>query len=78
MASIPIVRTTMVEMQRNMAKRKDVVMEGRDIGTNVFPNVDLKIFLNASPKVRVKRRLAELEKNGEKFDFHEIAESIYK
>ncbi len=77
-ASIPIVRTTMVGMQRNMAKRKDVVMEGRDIGTNVFPNADLKIFLNASPKVRVKRRLTELEKNGEKFNFHEIAESIYK
>lgn len=77
-ASIPIVRTTLVEMQRNMAKRKDVVMEGRDIGTNVFPNADLKIFLIASPKVRIKRRLAELEKNGEKYNLQEIAESIYK
>lgn len=77
-ASIPIVRTTLVEMQRNMAKRKDVVMEGRDIGTNVFPNADLKIFLIASPKERIKRRLAELEKNGEKYNFQEIAESIYK
>lgn len=77
-ASIPIVRTTLVEMQRNMAKRRDVVMEGRDIGTNVFPNADLKIFLIASPKERIKRRLAELEKNGEKYNFQEIAESVYK
>ncbi len=77
-ASIPIVRMALVQMQRDMAKRKDVVMEGRDIGTNVFPNADLKIFLTASPKVRIKRRLAELEKNGEKYNFQEIAESIYK
>lgn len=77
-ASIPIVRTTLVEMQRNMAKRRDVVMEGRDIGINVFPNADLKIFLIASPKERIKRRLAELEKNGEKYNFQEIAESVYK
>lgn len=61
-----------------MAKRRDVVMEGRDIGTNVFPNADLKIFLIASPKERIKRRLAELEKNGEKYNFQEIAESVYK
>lgn len=77
-ASIQIVRTALVEMQRNMAKKKDVVMEGRDIGTNVFPNADLKIFLNASPKVRIKRRLDELKKNGESYNFGEIAESIYK
>lgn len=76
-ASIPIVRQTLVDMQRNMAKKKDVVMEGRDIGTNVFPNADIKIFLNASPKVRIKRRLIELEKNGELFNFNEIAESVY-
>ena len=76
-ASIPIVRNSLVEMQRNMAKRKNVVMEGRDIGTNVFPNADLKIFLNADPKVRIKRRCNELEKNGEKYNFDEIAESIY-
>ena len=77
-ASIPIVRNTLVEIQRDMAKRKDVIVEGRDIGTNVFPNADLKIFLTASPKVRIKRRLVELEKNGEKYNFQEIAESIYK
>lgn len=77
-ASIEIVRLVLVEMQREMAKRKDVVMEGRDIGTNVFPNADLKIFLNASPKVRIQRRLSELEKNGEVYNFQQIAESIYK
>ena len=77
-ASILVVRNTLVEMQREMAKNKDVVMEGRDIGTNVFPNADLKIYLTASPKERIKRRLEELEKNGEKYNFQEIAESIYK
>lgn len=77
-ASIQCVRVALVEMQRNIAKSKNVVMEGRDIGTNVFPNADLKIFLNANPIVRINRRLAELEKNGEKFDFEEVAESVYK
>lgn len=77
-ASILVVRNTLVEMQREMAKNKDVVMEGRDIGTNVFPNADLKIYLTASPKERIKRKLEELEKNGEKYNFQEIAESIYK
>lgn len=76
-ASIPIVRQTLVNMQRKMAEKHNIVIEGRDIGTNVFPNANIKIFLNASPKVRIDRKVKELKKNGEKFDFNEIAESVY-
>ena len=77
-ASILIVRQTLVNIQKKKKKKKNVVIEGRDVGTNVFPNADIKIFLNASPKVRITRRLNELKKNGEKHDFDEIAESVYK
>ena len=64
-------------MQREMAKNKNIVMEGRDIGTNVFPNADMKIYLTASAYERVKRRWNELKENGEEYDFEEVAKSIY-
>lgn len=61
----PRVREWMVERQREMGNRGDVVMEGRDIGTKVFPNADLKIFLDADPVVREQRRLQQLKMRGE-------------
>lgn len=59
-AAIPVVRTTLVDMQRTMAKQHSVVMDGRDIGTVVFPEADLKVFLIADLQTRAQRRYAEL------------------
>lgn len=70
-------RKTLIELQRKMAKGKNVVMEGRDIGTNVFPNADVKFYLTASANERIRRRVDELNKSGKKYDFNEIAESVY-
>jgi len=59
-AVIPEVRLKLVELQRNLAKNQSVIMDGRDIGTYVFPNADVKIFLTASPETRAERRYIEL------------------
>jgi cytidylate kinase len=64
-AVIPGVRRAMVAKQREMGDRTSVVMEGRDIGTVVFPNADVKVFLDANPQERVRRRLIELRAKGE-------------
>lgn len=63
-AAFPEVRKRMVEIQRRIAEENDVVMDGRDIGTNVLPNADLKIFLTASVESRAKRRYDELKQKG--------------
>lgn len=63
-SAIKEVRAKMVALQRQMGKNKGVVMDGRDIGTNVFPDAELKIFMTADPKVRVQRRLDELTSKG--------------
>jgi cytidylate kinase len=68
-AAIPGVRTAMVRLQKVMGAQGGVVMEGRDIGTVVFPNAELKIFLTASPEERARRRHAELEARGEVIDY---------
>lgn len=60
-SAIPFVRDLLVTMQREMAKGKSVLMDGRDIGTNVFPNADVKIYLTADPKERAMRRFKELQ-----------------
>ena len=65
-ARSPEVRKIMVKNQREIAKKKDVVIEGRDIGTVVFPNADLKIYLDASLKERARRRYKELKEKGER------------
>jgi cytidylate kinase len=65
-AVIPGVRRAMVAKQREIGQRTSVVMEGRDIGTVVFPDADVKIYLDANPAERVRRRLAESEAKGEK------------
>ena len=64
-SKIVAVRKRMVDLQREMGKDKGVVMDGRDIGTNVFPDAELKIFMTADPDVRVQRRLDELTAKGE-------------
>ena len=70
------VRKAMVALQRRMAAEGGVVMEGRDIGTVVFPDADLKVFLTASPEVRARRRHAELATNGVKADLAQLAREI--
>ncbi len=72
----PRLRRRLVRMQRSLAKAPGLVMEGRDIGTVVFPSADLKIFLTASVEARVRRRLAELESRGERPDPASIEAAI--
>lgn len=75
-AALPFVRSAMVEMQREMGKEKGVVMDGRDIGTVVFPHAELKIFVTASAEVRAQRRYDELTAKGEKCNYEEIQENV--
>ena len=70
------VRKKLVELQQEMAKTTDVVMDGRDIGTVVLPGADLKVYLTASTKVRAKRRFDELTAKGEKCDLADIEKDI--
>jgi cytidylate kinase len=72
------VRTALTEQQRRIAERGGVVMAGRDIGTVVLPNADLKIFLNASLSERAKRRYTELMARGETADLQDVSASIEK
>ena len=75
-ATIKIVREKLADMQRNMAKSRDVIMEGRDIGTNVFPNADVKVFLDATPEERAKRRYRQNQENGIEIPFEEILKNV--
>ena len=75
-AALPFVRTAMVEMQREMGKEKGVVMDGRDIGTVVFPTAELKIFVTASAEIRAQRRYDELTAKGEKCQLADILENV--
>lgn len=75
-AVIKEVRERMVILQKEMAKSKGVVMDGRDIGTVVLPDAELKIFMTASPEVRAQRRLDELEGKGEKVSFQEVTDNL--
>lgn len=72
----PAVRLKLVELQRNLAKKADVVMDGRDIGTFVLANANLKIFLTATSMDRAKRRSLELQERGIAADIHEIEKDI--
>jgi cytidylate kinase len=73
---IPEVRVKLVAMQREMGRGKGIVMDGRDIGTVVFPDAELKIFLTADPKVRAERRYEELRAKGEDVSLAQIEENI--
>jgi cytidylate kinase len=75
-AKHPKVREIMVELQRNMARQQSVVMDGRDIGTTVLPNAQVKIFLTASVEERARRRYMELTENGFAPDFEELKKEI--
>lgn len=75
-AAIPFVREAMVAQQQRMGKDKGLVMDGRDIGTTVFPEAELKIFVTASAEVRAKRRFDELNEKGMSADFDDILENV--
>lgn len=75
-AAIPFVRTAMVAQQQKMGKEKGIVMDGRDIGTVVFPDAELKIFVTASAEVRAQRRFDELKGKGMEADFEEILKNV--
>lgn len=75
-SAYPFVRTKLVELQRELAKTENLIMDGRDIGTVVLPNADVKIYLTASSKVRAKRRYDELTAKGVNCDFDEIEKDI--
>ena len=71
-SAIPAVRAFLLEMQREMARQHDVIMDGRDIGTVVLPQADVKIFLTASPEDRARRRYLELQERGTPQDYDQL------
>ncbi len=71
-SAYPAVRSALLEMQREFARTHSVVMDGRDIGTVVLPNADVKIFLTASCEVRARRRLLELQQKGERVTYEQV------
>lgn len=75
-STLKIVRERLADMQREMSKAIDVIMEGRDIGTNVFPNANVKIYLDATPEERAKRRFKQNEEIGIQIPYEEILESV--
>lgn len=75
-AALPFVRTAMVAQQQQMGSDKGVVMDGRDIGTTVFPDAELKIFVTASAEVRARRRYDEMRGKGQPADYDEILKNV--
>jgi len=75
---LPEVREFLFDLQRDMAKQNDVVMDGRDIGTVVLPWADVKIFLTASPEERARRRYEEMVQKGQPADYEEILSDVKK
>lgn len=75
-AALPFVREAMTAMQQRMGEQKGIVMDGRDIGTVVFPQAELKIFVTASAEVRAQRRYDELKAKGENVTFEEILKNV--
>tara|TARA_B100001142_G_scaffold322622_1_gene371241 strand:+ start:44459 stop:45148 length:690 start_codon:yes stop_codon:yes gene_type:complete len=75
-AAVPKIRKEMVKLQRNIDRSKGVVMDGRDIGSVVFPDADIKLFLTASPIVRAKRRFKEMINSGEKVQMDDVLNNI--
>ena len=75
-AAVPEVRTAMTDQQRRMGAEGGIVMDGRDIGTVVFPDAELKVFVTASAKVRAQRRYDELKGKGMEADFDEILKNV--
>jgi cytidylate kinase len=75
-ATLAFVRKRLVELQQEMGKQGGIVMDGRDIGTVVFPQADLKVFMTASPEIRAKRRHDELQAKGESVSLEAIVENV--
>ncbi len=75
-AALDFVREEMVEQQRELGKEKGIVMDGRDIGTTVFPEAEMKVFVTASAEVRAQRRYDELTARGDAPDYKEILENV--
>ena len=75
-AKIPQVRAYLVNLQRQMGDQKGIVMDGRDIGTVVFPEAELKIFMTASEQIRAQRRFEELQQKGEEASYEQVLKNI--
>ena len=75
-AALDFVREAMVRLQQQMGHEKGIVMDGRDIGTTVFPDAELKIFVTASPEIRARRRFEELQTKGEPGSYEEILHNV--
>ena len=75
-SALPEVRKKLLELQQNLAKTQNVIMDGRDIGTCVLPHADVKVYLTASVETRAKRRYQELQEKGEDCNLEEIAHDI--
>jgi len=75
-SALPAVRYRMVELQRQMGARGGVILDGRDIGTFVFPDADIKFFLTASPEIRARRRWLELQKKGINKEYDEVLREL--
>ena len=76
MAALDFVRTGLIDRQREMGKAKGIVMDGRDIGTTVFPDAEMKVFVTASAEVRAQRRYDEMTARGENADYNEILHNV--
>ena len=75
-AALPFVREAMVAQQREMGKQKGIVMDGRDIGTTVFPHAELKVFVTASAEIRAQRRFKELQEKGMDANYEAILKNV--
>jgi cytidylate kinase len=75
-STLPFVRSTLVNLQQKMAEKGGVVMDGRDIGTVVMPDAELKIFLTASPEVRANRRFKEMQEKGENPKYEDVLQNV--
>lgn len=75
-AAIPFVRQALVAQQQAMGREKGIVMDGRDIGTTVFPDAELKVFVTASPEIRAQRRYDELKAKGQEADYEDILANV--
>lgn len=75
-AAIPAVRTALVAMQQQMGRSKGIVMDGRDIGTTVFPSAELKIYVNAPAETRARRRYDELTAKGQQVSYQEVLDNV--
>ena len=75
-AVLPFVRATLVDQQQRMGKEKGIIMDGRDIGTTVFPDAEMKVFVTASPEIRARRRFDELRAKGQEVSYEEILDNV--